>query len=692
MSAWAQRKARADSKPNPEPTQINGVSTATVPKKSAWGAPPVQTPAPVNVTPTERSSSAFPTPREAMEKLSIDSTAPQPAVRSQSARPTNRRPCLHSAVPESAVLAPIRRPDQGGTVGKVIEVYTNHFRVKIADEFVNQYDVEIYMIGRDQKPRLARKDERWETVQRIAKREKDFPIIWYDEGKTIYTKELLTDFTKPLQITFKMNNEDKTFQFHVLNLVRQEKIRDIFDFIEKKTSVRPRDAIRIIETLFKQRARNDLIAIRNQFYDRRQKLDDLGDGRGMANGFYQALFLTQCGPTLNVNLAFTCFYMPLNFVEFATKYLRKDITKGLNENELQGFKRIVRNMLIETLHTGRDIRYRIRGFGLPANQIMFVRGASDEVGDASLGEKISVADFFAEKYQKLKYPNLPCIDGMSGQQKRANWLPMELVKLVPWERSLKPLDSVQRALVTKKSVIKPEQRYDQIMKIVNDRDFDNDSYLKELDIKVETKEMLQVKARILPPPEIKYRGQGKTDIAERVSFGKWTIRNRFYTTRDITKWGMIYFGSKPNENIIESLKDFETRLPPLLQRYGITMKSKPITVAKPPGKSDIEATLHNASNEKWQLAIVILNNTTENVYDYIKQCGNQRYGLVTQCVSYQTLERNLSKLDMYVQNLSQKINAKMGCINGVVNLKAALSRPSTDDIFMFFGADVSNTL
>jgi hypothetical protein len=71
----------------------------------------------------------------------------------------------------------------------------------------------------------------------------------------------------------------------------------------------------------------------------------LGDGRGMANGFYQALFLTQCGPTLNINLAFTCFYMPLNFVEFATKYLRKDITKGLSEGELQGFKRMVRNML-----------------------------------------------------------------------------------------------------------------------------------------------------------------------------------------------------------------------------------------------------------------------------------------------------------------------------------------------------------
>jgi hypothetical protein len=209
-----------------------------------------------------------------MEKLSID--PPQVAVRSQSARSTNRRSYLHSAVPESAVLTPVRRPDEGGKAGKVINVYTNHFRVKIDNGIVNQYDIEIFMIGRDKKPRLARKDERWETVQRIAKREKNFPVIWYDEGKTIFTKELLTDFTKPFQITFQMNNEDKTFQLQVLNLVRQEKIGDIYDFIEKKTAIRPRDSIRIVETLFKQRARNDLIAIRNQYYDRKQKLDDLG--------------------------------------------------------------------------------------------------------------------------------------------------------------------------------------------------------------------------------------------------------------------------------------------------------------------------------------------------------------------------------------------------------------------------------
>ncbi|CAF4435550.1 unnamed protein product, partial [Adineta steineri] len=100
------------------------------------------------------------------------------------------------------------------------------------------------------------------------------------------------------------------------------------------------------------------------------------------------------------------------------------------------------------------------------------------------------------------------------------------------------------------------------------------------------------------------------------------------------------------ENVIQTLKDFETQLPSLLQLYGILIKSKPITIAKPPTKEEIEKTLVNASKEQWQLTVVVLNNTLDNVYDYVKQCGNQRYGLVTQCVSYQSLEKNIGKLDM----------------------------------------------
>jgi hypothetical protein len=85
----------------------------------------------------------------------------------------------------------------------------------------------------------------------------------------------LPDLELPIQIKLGKGDEMKLFQLNKLDLVRQDKIQNIHDFIQKKTNIRPRESIRIIETLFKQRARNDLICVRNQFYDRRQKLDDL---------------------------------------------------------------------------------------------------------------------------------------------------------------------------------------------------------------------------------------------------------------------------------------------------------------------------------------------------------------------------------------------------------------------------------
>jgi hypothetical protein len=91
----------------------------------------------------------------------------------------------------------------------------------------------------------------------------------------LYSRELLSDFTEPIQIKLGKGDETKTFQLKIINLVRQEKIQKIFEFIQKKTMNRPREIMRSIEVLFKQKARNELVCVRNQFYDRNQILDDL---------------------------------------------------------------------------------------------------------------------------------------------------------------------------------------------------------------------------------------------------------------------------------------------------------------------------------------------------------------------------------------------------------------------------------
>lgn len=60
---------------------------------------------------------------------------------------------------------------------------------------------------------------------------------------------------------------------------------------------------------------------------------------------------------------------------------------------------------------------------------------------------------------------------------------------------MRPLDSVQQALVGKKSIIKPDQRYSQIMNIIDRRNFNSDPYLRALNIKVNSQEMLKISGK-----------------------------------------------------------------------------------------------------------------------------------------------------------------------------------------------------
>ncbi|CAF1673252.1 unnamed protein product [Rotaria magnacalcarata] len=633
-----------------------------------------------------RPQSEFPTPNEPVASLSLQST------RSETEQPKRRRCGISSIVPDSAVLRPINRPDDHGTVGTPIEIYTNHFPVSIDDAIIiNQYHIKICMLRDGCQPCPATKYERWEVVEMLRKHEKNFPIVWYDAENYLYTTKLLTGFTKPLRVKLTINDIEISFEFEVMcRLVRQEKISNIFDFINGKTKIRPRDLIKMIDTLFEQNVHNQYVCIRNKYYDRCQTLLDLKDGIGLASGFRQALCLTRCGLTINGDLAFTSFYQPLNFIDFACQYLDRNIRNGFNQYELDDLRRL-QNIPVKTTHTGRTIQYRLKNFGLAANQLKFNLRCQDDWAGASITKEITVAGYFARKYKNLNFPHLPCIDIRNGQEEREHWLPMETVEIVEWTRPMGPLNSIQQAAVAQRASVKPDQRYDEIMHMANQRDCKNDSYLQALNIRVNTDEMLKIQARILPPPEIKYRARNNQDVVEQVKFGKWKIRNQFQSTATIYKWGIVYFGSEANSDIRKILSLFKQQLPSLLRNYGIRINSDPLTREVPCDRDKIDSALTCAKREGWQLAIVVLNDTDPAVYNYIKKLGNQMLGLITQCTSFQALQKNSPNLDQYVRNLSQKVNAKIGGINGIVNLKAALSQTSDKDRFMFFGANVTHT-
>jgi len=53
----------------------------------------------------------------------------------------------------------------------------------------------------------------------------------------------------------------------------------------------------------------------------------LGYGKRIASGFYQGIGLGECGPTLNMNNKFGCFYQNYNLVQFINYYVNYNIGK-----------------------------------------------------------------------------------------------------------------------------------------------------------------------------------------------------------------------------------------------------------------------------------------------------------------------------------------------------------------------------
>ena len=148
------------------------------------------------------------------------------------------------------------------------------------------------------------------------------------------------------------------------------------------------------------------------------------------------------------------------------------------------------------------------------------------------------------------------------------------------------MDKAQRGAVSKNSILRPDQRYEEIMTIVRNNQFDRDRYLRELNIRVHDKEMLKVKgncsishayfrfyimhclARIITPPKITYRQRGRGDIAESIQGGQWRIRNWFISTPPINKWGIIYFGDAPDRNVNGVLQEFQNQFPNVIFHFS----------------------------------------------------------------------------------------------------------------------------
>ncbi|CAF3955657.1 unnamed protein product [Rotaria sordida] len=589
------------------------------------------------------------------------------------------RPTIRSAVPNSQLITIIKRASQSEHAGQKVELHTNHFRINFSKQtnelILYQFDFKLFI--RDGLWRSCRKDERLQVLKKILEQE-HFPLVWYDEGKNLYSIEnLILNYEQAYQCEIKHEPTGRTnkFLFLIINLVKTYKLKNIFDFIQKEISQQPHDLIRILETLFKQTQISDMIKIKNQSYPKHQPLKDIGCGRGMALGFYQGIVLGERGPTININNIFCCFYQNYNLVEFISCYLNHDIRECGIPSKYQ----LIVGKILETLwlllpRADEIGPYRFQSFHHSANGHTFNNNKNEQIVSCSHDKK---------NIYIIHYPNLPLIKLYHPDYTNQTCIvPMEFITVDQGQLSLEPFTTKQYAEIKKIIALRPQECYEMIQSITNE-------HLKNLGITVDN-EMLMVPARILPQLQIKYN-----DVIERVQIGKWYLDNRFNKVREIRTWAVVFINQHKLDNRqIDLTRDFVQKIRLAMSKYAIQFNSSPIEKSDVAVPQIILAHINELKMQGCEVIIYIFNQVDNDIYDVIKDFENVQTDTIIQCVLFDQLMSISDSCDMnmYIQNnLVKELRAKLGGVNQFVSLMRALtSPPARSDIFMFFGIDSSH--
>jgi hypothetical protein len=118
-------------------------------------------------------------------------------------------------------------------------MYTNHFKCNIPRTLkCHQYDIELEAANRDGTWRPAKKDDRFFVLKKIIDRE-NFPFVWYDEGKSLYSIELLVGFKNQYEIMIKDKKSDREQKYRLL-IINLVKSYDIQVIISKRKQMKER--------------------------------------------------------------------------------------------------------------------------------------------------------------------------------------------------------------------------------------------------------------------------------------------------------------------------------------------------------------------------------------------------------------------------------------------------------------------
>ncbi|XP_065010248.1 protein argonaute PNH1-like isoform X2 [Musa acuminata AAA Group] len=589
-----------------------------------------------------------------------------------------------------------RRPGFGQEGTRCI-VKANHFLAELPDKDLNQYDVTIIP---EVSCRSMNRAIIAELVRLYRETELGTRLPAYDGRKSLYTAGSLPFNSKEFIIRLVEDDDgmgvtrEKEYRVGIKFVARAD-LHHLRQFIAGQQTDAPREALQVLDIVLRELSNQRYISVGRCFYSPDiRKPQRLGDGLQSWCGFYQSIRPTQMGLSLNIDPSSTAFIDPLPVIEFVAQVLGKDVlSRPLSDADRIKIKKALRGVKVEVTHRGNVRRkYRVSGLtSQPTHELIFPI-------DDQMNMK-SVVEYFKEMYGfTIQYAHLPCLQ--VGNQKKANYLPMEACKIVEGQRYTKRLNEKQITSLLKVTCQRPRDQETDILQTVRQNAYGHDPYAKEFGINISEK-LTSVEARVLPAPWLKYNDTGKEkECLPQV--GQWNMMNKKVINGcTVNYWACINFSRSVQENTARS---FCQELAQMCQVSGMEFDHEPVIPIYSARPDQVEKALrhvYNAATNKLkgkelELLIAILPDNNGSLYGDLKRICETDLGLISQCC----LTKHVFKISkQYLANVSLKINVKllsfrlvqMGGRNTVLLDAISWRIPLVSDIpTIIFGADVTH--
>ncbi|CAI0465727.1 unnamed protein product [Linum tenue] len=581
-----------------------------------------------------------------------------------------------------------------GQLGTKCVVKANHFFAELPNKDLNQYDVTIT-------PEVASRTINRAIMAELVRLHRDSDLGMrlpaYDGRKSLYTAGQLPFAWKEFTIKL-IDDEDGIESIHnclrrereykvAIKFVARANMYHLGQFLAGKRADAPQEALQILDIVLRELSSKRYCPIGRSFFSPDIRAPQrLGEGLESWCGFYQSIRPTQMGLSLNIDMASAAFIEPLPVVEYVAQLLGKDVlSRPLSDSDRVKIKKALRGVKVEVTHRGNVRRkYRVSGLtAQPTRELVF------PVDDNSTMK--SVVEYFQEMYGfTIQHTHLPCLQ--VGNQKKANYLPMEACKIVEGQRYTKRLNDKQITALLKVTCQRPRDRENDILQTVQHNAYDQDPYAKEFGLKISEK-LASVEARILPAPWLKYHDTGKEkDCLPQV--GQWNMMNKkMINGMNVKRWACINFSRSVQENVA---RGFCNELAQMCQVSGMEFNPDPVIPiynARPEQvekalKHVFNASMNKTKGKELELLLAILPDNNGTLYGDLKRICETDLGLISQCC----LTKHVFKISkQYLANVSLKINVKMGGRNTVLLDAISCRIPLVSDIpTIIFGADVTH--